>query len=108
MRKSYWTPSIMLTDYETVYLVADDFVRLGRAWREADCEATDLETVSVGQRDVVQRCGRRVVSPVRSADARSTGFAFRFVECNEAPDQRQLKLRLNRLALLDAAFFPHA
>src|SRR6185436_8923437 len=30
---------------ETVYLVADDFGRLGRAWREADNEATDLETV---------------------------------------------------------------
>jgi hypothetical protein len=26
-------------------LVADDFGRLGRAWREADYEATDLETV---------------------------------------------------------------
>jgi hypothetical protein len=30
---------------ETVYLVADDFGRLGRAWREADYETTDLETV---------------------------------------------------------------
>jgi hypothetical protein len=30
---------------ETVYLVADDFGRLGRAWRETDYEATDLETV---------------------------------------------------------------
>jgi hypothetical protein len=28
-----------------VYLVADDFSKLGRAWREADYEATDLETV---------------------------------------------------------------
>jgi hypothetical protein len=26
-------------------LVADDFGRLGRAWREADYEATDLESV---------------------------------------------------------------
>ena len=46
MRKSSWTPSIVPSDNdETVYLVADDFGRLGRAWREADYEATDLETV---------------------------------------------------------------
>jgi hypothetical protein len=33
-------------DYDdTVYLVADDFGRVGRAWREAGFEATDLETV---------------------------------------------------------------
>jgi hypothetical protein len=30
---------------ETVYLVADDFGKIGRAWREADYETTDLETV---------------------------------------------------------------
>jgi hypothetical protein len=46
MRRSSWTPSIVPNDNdETVYLVADDFGRLGRAWREADYEATDLETV---------------------------------------------------------------
>jgi len=28
-----------------VYLVADDFRKIGRAWREAEYEATDLETV---------------------------------------------------------------
>ena len=39
-------PSIVPNDNdETVYLVADDFGRLGRAWREADYETTDLETV---------------------------------------------------------------
>jgi hypothetical protein len=32
-------------DDQTVYLVAEDFGRLGRAWRESDYEATDLETV---------------------------------------------------------------
>jgi hypothetical protein len=42
MRKPSWTPSIVPNDNdETVYLVADDFGRLGRAWREADCEAAD-------------------------------------------------------------------
>ena len=46
MRRSSWTPSIVPNDNdETVYLVADDFGRLGRAWRETDYEATDLETV---------------------------------------------------------------
>lgn len=46
MRRSNWTPSIVPSgDDETVYLVADDFGRLGRAWSEADYEATDLETV---------------------------------------------------------------
>jgi hypothetical protein len=46
MRRSSWTPSIIPNDNdETVYLVADDFGRLGRAWREADYEVTDLETV---------------------------------------------------------------
>ncbi|WP_029084024.1 hypothetical protein [Bradyrhizobium sp. th.b2] len=45
MRRSNWTPSIVPNDDQTVYLVADDFGRIGRAWREADLEATDLETV---------------------------------------------------------------
>ena len=40
------SPSIVPADIdETVYLVAEDFGKLGRAWREADYEATDLETV---------------------------------------------------------------
>jgi len=46
MRKSDWTPSIVPNDNDqTVYLVAEDFGRLGRAWRETDYETTDLETV---------------------------------------------------------------
>ena len=46
MRESHWTPSIVPSgNDQTVYLVAEDFGRLGRAWREADYEATDLETV---------------------------------------------------------------
>jgi hypothetical protein len=46
MRRTNWTPSIIPTDDDqTVYLVAEDFGKLGRAWREADYEATDLETV---------------------------------------------------------------
>ena len=46
MRKSDWTPSIVPNgNDQTVYLVADDFGKTGRAWRETDLEATDLETV---------------------------------------------------------------
>ena len=46
MRKSNWTPSFVpgYGDYN-VYLVAENLSRLGQVWREADCEATDLETV---------------------------------------------------------------
>ena len=46
MRKSNWTPSIVPRgDDQNVYLVMDDFDRLGRCWRKTDVEATDLETV---------------------------------------------------------------
>jgi hypothetical protein len=46
MRGSNWTPSIVPNETDqTVYLVADDFGKTGRAWREADIETTDLETV---------------------------------------------------------------
>jgi hypothetical protein len=49
MRRS-WTPSIVpngtdQTVYLTVYLVVDDFGRLGRAFRETDVERSDLEAV---------------------------------------------------------------
>jgi hypothetical protein len=45
MRKSSWTPSIVPSDDQNVYLVVDDFGQFGRVWREADIEKTDLETV---------------------------------------------------------------
>jgi hypothetical protein len=46
MRRSSWTPSIVPNGNEqTVYLVADDFGKPGRAWVEADYTTTDLETV---------------------------------------------------------------
>ena len=42
MRKSHWTPSIIPNDNDqTIYLVAEDFGKLGRAWREAEYEATE-------------------------------------------------------------------
>ena len=46
MRRSNWTPSIVPNgDDQTIYLVADDFGKSGRAWAESDYETTDLETV---------------------------------------------------------------
>jgi hypothetical protein len=46
MRKSNWTPSIVPNGCDqSVYLVMDDFGRLGRVWREADVEYTNFETV---------------------------------------------------------------
>jgi hypothetical protein len=48
MRRSSWTPSIVpRDDDQNVYLVMDDLGRPGRVWREADAEATDLETVII-------------------------------------------------------------
>jgi hypothetical protein len=45
MRRS-WTPSIVPTGHDqTVYLVLDDFGRLGRCYPETDPERADLETV---------------------------------------------------------------
>jgi hypothetical protein len=45
MRQSKWSPSLVPSDDQTVYLVADDFGKIGRCWRETDIEGTDLETV---------------------------------------------------------------
>jgi hypothetical protein len=44
MRGPGWTPSIVPGDNDqTVYVVADDFGKPGRAWAEAEYERTDLE-----------------------------------------------------------------
>lgn len=42
---SSWTPSIVPANDQSIYLVLDDFGDIGRCWREAGVEATDLETV---------------------------------------------------------------
>jgi hypothetical protein len=47
MRKA-WTPSIVPDGADhNIYLVMDDLGRLGRVWREADAEHTDLERFTV-------------------------------------------------------------
>jgi hypothetical protein len=116
MRRSSWTPSIVPNDNdETVYLVADDFGRLGRAWREADYEAIDLETVIrdllAGQysnpvrvvafntaerwsedvsEDVARELRRRCDLQMRKLPAAISDF----VERHEDHDRRQLTFRL--------------
>ncbi|QHO71288.1 hypothetical protein ACH79_00160 [Bradyrhizobium sp. CCBAU 051011] len=116
MRSSSWTPSIVPNDnVETVYLVADDLGRLGRAWREADCETADLETVLgdllTGQysnpirivafntaehwaedvsEDVARELRRRCDLQMRELPHTISDF----VERHDVRDRRQLTLRL--------------
>jgi hypothetical protein len=96
-------------------LVADDFGRLGRAWREADYENADLETVIqdllTGQysnpirvvafntaerwsedvsEDVARELRRRCDLQMRELPAAICDF----VERHEGQDRRQLTLRL--------------
>jgi hypothetical protein len=114
MRRN-WTPSIVPNgDDQTVYLVVDDFGRNGRAYRETDVEAADLETVIVdlldGQytnpirvvafntaegwsqdasEDIAQELRRRCDLQLRDAPSSIQDF----VERHEGRD-RQLTLRL--------------
>jgi hypothetical protein len=102
-------------DDETVYLVADDFGRLGRAWREADYEANDLETVVqdllTGQYsnpirvvafNTAERWSEDVSEDVarelrRRCDLQMRELPFTisdFVERREDRDRRQLTLQL--------------
>jgi hypothetical protein len=116
MRRSSWMPSIVPNDNdETVYLVADDFGRLGRAWRESDYEATDLETVIqdllTGQYthpirvvafNTAERWSGDVSEDVACELRRRCDLQMReppstisdFVERHEDRDRRQLTLRL--------------
>ena len=116
MRTSNWTPSIVPDDQDqTIYLVANDFGKIGRAWVEADYETTDLETVIqdllTGQysnpirvvafntaerwsedvsEDVAHELRRRC--DLQKRDLPST--LSDFVERHEGADRRQLTLRL--------------
>jgi len=116
MRKTNWTPSIIPSgDDQTVYLVAEDFGKLGRAWREADYEATDLETViqdllsgqynnpiRVVAFNTEERWSEDVSEDVAHELRRRCDLQARdvpssiqdFVERHEDHDRRQLTLRL--------------
>jgi hypothetical protein len=63
MPRTGWTPSIVPKgDDQNVYLVVDDFGRNGRAYREADVETTDLETVIADLLDGQYHNPDRIVS----------------------------------------------
>jgi len=116
MRSSPWSPSVVPTDDETVCLVVDDFGKLGRCWREADTETTDLETIITdlleGQYNnpvrvvgfnTVEGWSRDVSADIaeelrRRCDLQMTELPSNiqdFVERHEgAGDRRQLALRL--------------
>jgi hypothetical protein len=119
MRKSTWTPSIVpIGNDQTVYLVAEDFGRLGRAWREADYEATDLETIiqdllsgqfsnpiRVVAFNTAERWSEDVSEDVAVELRRRCDLQMReipasicdFMEQHESRDRQQLTLRLSRL-----------
>jgi hypothetical protein len=117
MRKSDWTPSIIPNDNDqTVYLVAEDFGKSGRAWREADYdEATDLETVIQDLLDgqyndpirivafnTDERWSEDVSADIAAELRRRCDLQMRelpptisdFVERHEERNKRQLTLRL--------------
>jgi hypothetical protein len=113
---SSWTPSIVpRDDDQTVYLVMDDLGRHGRAWREADPETTDLETVITDlmecqyskpvrvvafntaegwsrdvSEDIAHELRRRSDLQLTELPECIQGFVSRF----EVDDRRQLTLRL--------------
>ena len=111
MRRSNWTPSIVPNDIDqTVYLVADDFGKHGRCWREADYEATDLETIQdllsnpirVIAFNTAERWSEDVSEDVARELRRRCDLQLRdipstiqdFVERHDGSDRRQLTLRL--------------
>jgi hypothetical protein len=114
MRQSRWMPSIVPDDEPTVYLVADDLGRTGRAWREADLETADLETViqdlMAGEykrpiKVVAFNTAERWSQDVSEDIAREIQHRFNlqltdvpshlqeFVDCYAAQDLRQFSLR---------------
>jgi hypothetical protein len=117
MRTSNWTPSIVPDDQDqTIYLVANDFGIIGRAWCETDYyESADLETVIqdllTGQYsnpirvvafNTAERWSDDVSADVAHELRRRCDLQMRdlpsalsdFVECYEGSDRRQLTLRL--------------
>ena len=115
MRRSNWTPSIVPSDDQTFFLVADDFGPIGRAWREADLETADLETVIQGllageysnpirvvgfntaerwsedvSEDVAREIQRRCDLQLTDVPSRLQGF----IDRHAGRDRQQLVLRL--------------
>jgi hypothetical protein len=59
MRRNFVPSIVPQGDDQTVYLDVDDFSRNGRAYREADVETADLETV------IVDLLGGQYTNPIR-------------------------------------------
>jgi hypothetical protein len=99
MGRSSWTPSIVPnSDDQNVYLVVDDFGRNGRAWREADIEATDLETV------ILDMLGGQYKNPVRVVGFNTAEGWSQDVSADVAQELRQrcdLQMRDIPLGLQD-------
>ncbi len=96
MRESSWAPSIVPKDNDRdVYLVVDDFGRNGRAWREADVEATDLETV------ILDLLEGQYKNPVRIVAFNTTEKWSQDVSADVAHELR----RRSDLQLRDVPFF---
>jgi hypothetical protein len=115
MRRN-WIPSIEPSggDHQTVYLVLDDFGRLGRAYRETDDERIDLESITsdlmTGQyrnpvrvvafniaqhwaEDASEDIAREIMRRLDLAGDELPSLLEAFVEQHLGPD-RQLTLRL--------------
>ena len=86
-----WTPSIVPSDDQTVYLVVDDFGRHGRAWRETDIEQTNLETV------IIDMLEGQYNSPVRIVGFNTSEGWSRDVSDDVA---QELRYRCDRLGLI--------
>ena len=96
MPRTGWTPSLAPKgDDPTVYLVVDDFGRNGRIFREADIEATDLDTVvadsstvniktrCASSRSTPPRAGHRTYRP-RSPKSGAAVASFKCATCRRA------------------------
>ncbi|MGY4259045.1 hypothetical protein ACVI1L_006113 [Bradyrhizobium sp. USDA 4516] len=99
MRRSQLGTSIVSSTDQTIYLVADDFGAIGRARREADIVATDLDSADrlqhrralVGRR--IRRRRPRNPAPLRSAQT-NVPTALRGFVVRHLDDRLQLPLRL--------------
>src|SRR2546421_12721922 len=90
MRRS---PSIVpLGNDQEIYLVLDDFGALGSAWREANVEDTDLETVIADlldgwSRDVSEDVARELRQRCADQDRELPEFLHEFVERYVGPNE---------------------
>jgi hypothetical protein len=126
MPRTGWTPSIVPNDTDqTVYLVLDDFGRLGRSYRETDPTQADLETtimdLMTGQfnnpvrvvafntaerwaEDASEDIAREIMRRVDLAGSEASPTLEGFVD-RHLGSERQLTLRLGMMFNSDIATF---